>query len=68
MIDRTSLEEEALASTLRPLGETVAEIGMDKPLSAWTREEVLLLVETAVDAYQKYLVDHSIQPIRRSWT
>ena len=58
MIDKTPLEQQALASALRPLGETVIEIGMDKPLSAYTREEVLTLIETIVDAWQKYLLDN----------
>lgn len=58
MIDKTPLEQQALVSVLRPLGEVVAEIGMDKPLSAYTREEVLILIETVVDAYQKHLLDN----------
>ena len=59
MIDKTPLEQQALASALRPLGETVAEIGMDKPLSAYTREEVLTLIEAVVDSYQRHLLDNS---------
>ena len=58
MIDKTPIEQQALVSVLRPLGEAVSEIGMDKPLSAYTREEVLILIETVVDAYQKHLLDH----------
>jgi len=58
VIDKTPLEQQALVSVLRPLGEVVAEIGMDKPLSAYTREEVLILIETVVDAYQKHLLDN----------
>lgn len=58
MIDKTSIEQQALTSVLRPLGEAVTEIGMDKPLSAYTREEVLTLVETVVDAWQKHLLDN----------
>jgi hypothetical protein len=57
MIDKTPLEQQALAAALRPLGEAATEIGMDKPLSAYTREEVLILIETIVDAYQKHLLD-----------
>jgi len=60
MIDKTPLEQQALASVLRPLGEVVAEIGMDKSLSAYTREEVLTLIETVVDAWQKYLADNNV--------
>jgi len=58
VIDKIPLEQQALASALQPLGEVVAEIGMDKPLSAYTREEVLILIETVVDAYQKHLLDN----------
>ena len=58
MIDKTPQEQQALAAALRPLGEIVTEIGMDKPLSAYTREEVLSLIETIVDAYQKHLLDN----------
>lgn len=59
MIDKTPLEQQAFVSALRPLGEIVTEIGMDKPLSAYTRQEVLTLIETIVDAYQKHLLDNS---------
>ena len=58
MIDKTLLEQQALVAALRPLGEAVTEIGMDKPLSAYTREEVLILIETVVDAWQKHLLDN----------
>jgi hypothetical protein len=58
MIDKTPLEQQALTAALRPLGEAVTEIGMDKPLSAYSRSEVLILVETVVDAYQKHLLDN----------
>ena len=58
MIDKTPLEQQALVAVLRPLGEIVTEIGMDKPLSAYTREEVLILIEVVVDAYQKHLLDN----------
>lgn len=58
MIDKTLLEQQALAAALHPLGEAVTEIGMDKPLSAYTREEVLTLIEVIVDAWQKHLIDN----------
>lgn len=59
MIDKTLLEQQALVVALRPLGEAVTEIGMDKPMSAYTRQEVLILIETVVDAWQKHLLDNS---------
>ena len=55
MIDPTELERAAMAAALIPLGEIVAEIGMDKPLADYTREEVLTLIEVVVTAYQDHL-------------
>jgi hypothetical protein len=55
MIDKTPLEQAALAATLMPLWEITQEIDRDKPLSAWSREEVLTMVEGVVDAWQNYL-------------
>ena len=40
MIDLTKNEKEAIESALKPVGEYVAEIGMDRPLSSYSREEV----------------------------
>ena len=59
MIDKTHLEELALASALSPLGEIVTEIGMEKPLAEYTREEALTMIEVVVSAYQKYILEHS---------
>ena len=52
MIDLTRKEKDSIESALKPLGEYVAEIGMDRPLSSYSREEVLCLIEVAVTAYQ----------------
>jgi len=51
MIDKLPHEESALIAVLPLLGECVAEIGMDKSLSAYSRAEVLTLVEVVVTAY-----------------
>ncbi len=59
MIDKTHLEELALVSALSPLGEIAAEIGLDKSLSDYTREEALTLIEVVVSAYQKYRFENS---------
>ena len=59
MIDKTHLEELALASALSPLGEIATEIGMEKPLAEYTREEALTMIEVVVSAYQKYILEHS---------
>ncbi len=52
MIDMTDFERESIHACLVPLGECVAEIGMDKPLSAYGKEQVLTLIEVVVTAYQ----------------
>jgi hypothetical protein len=52
MVDLTDFERAAIQSCLKPLGECVAEIGMDKPLSAYTKDQVLALIEVVVEAYQ----------------
>ena len=62
MIDKTHLEELALAAVLSPLGEIAIEIGLDKSLSDYTREEALTLIEVAVSAYQKYKDENSPVP------
>ena len=59
MVDKTTLEIQALAAALRPLGEIAAEIGFQKPLADYSRKEVLSLVEVIVDAWQGYLLKNS---------
>ncbi|MBF0190248.1 MAG: hypothetical protein HQL99_03740 [Magnetococcales bacterium] len=54
MTDATDLEKAAMASVLTPLGEYVANIGMQRPLAAYTRQEVLTLIEVVITAYQNY--------------
>lgn len=56
MIDKQPCEEAAMAAVLPLLGEIVAEIGMNKPLSAYSRAEVLTLIEVVVTAYQAALL------------
>ena len=55
MIDLTKNEKEAIESALKPVGEYVAEIGMDRPLSSYSREEVLCLIEVALGAYFDFM-------------
>ena len=52
MIDMTDFERAAIYSCLKPLGECVAEIGVDKPLSSYSKEQVLTLIEVIVTAWQ----------------
>jgi len=62
VIDKTHLEELALAAALPFLGEIATEIGMEKPLAEYTREEALTLIEVVVSAYQKYKFENSPVP------
>ena len=57
MIDATETERAAMAAALHPLGEIVAEVGLEKPLADYTREQILTLVEVVVDAYHEHLVE-----------
>ena len=51
VIDPTHNEKAAMEAVLPSLGEYVASIGMDRPLSAYSREEVLQLVDVVLTAY-----------------
>ena len=62
MIDKTHLEELALDAALPFLGEIATEIGMEKPLAEYTREEALTLIEVVVSAYQQYKFENSSVP------
>ncbi len=55
----TDLERAAMAAALRPLGEYVASIGMQRPLADYTREEVLAMIEVVVTAYQMYFRENN---------
>ena len=56
MTERLSLETQAFEAALLPLGEVVAEIGIHKPLSAYTRKEILTLIQVSVYAYQDQML------------
>lgn len=58
MIDPTEIEKLCIEQTLRPLGEVVAEIGMNKPLAEYTRAEVLTLIEVVVGNYQMCIIQN----------
>ena len=57
MIDATETERAAMAASLHPLGEFVAQVGLEKPLAEYTREQILTLVEVVVDAYHDHLAE-----------
>lgn len=52
MIDPSDLEIAAMQSCLAPLGEYVGSIGMQRPLADYSRQEVLMLIDIVVTAYQ----------------
>src|SRR5262249_18786087 len=57
VVDLTDEERQALEATLKPLGEFVAEVGSEKPLIAYTRGEVMTLVEIVVTAWDEFRRD-----------
>ena len=56
MVDMTEEERAAIGACLRPLGECVTEIGADKPLAAYSKEQILTLIEVVVTAYQNAMM------------
>ena len=59
MIDPSEMELAAMASCLAPLGEYVGAIGMQRPLTDYSKDEVLMLIDVVVTAYQEHmLVEH----------
>ena len=65
MIDATALERAAMAAALHPLGEFVAQVGLERPLADYTREQILTLVEVVVDAFQAHLIEAQAQQDER---
>ena len=57
MIDATETEKDAMAAALRPLGDYVTSLGLERPLAEYSREEILLLIEIVVDAFQAHLLE-----------
>jgi len=63
MIDPTHVEHQAFEAALSALGQAVAEIGKEKPLDHYSREEILRIVEICVSHYQAFMLKHlSEQP------
>ena len=57
MIDATETERAAMVAALRPLGDYVAQSGLQRPLADYTRDDILTLVEVVIDAYHDHLVE-----------
>jgi len=57
MIDASETEQAAMAAALRPLGDYVVAVGVERPLAAYRRDEILVLIELVIDAYQAHLLE-----------
>lgn len=55
VVNKTEIEQKAIVSVLEPLGDYVCSVGMDKPLSQYTKDQILGLVDTVLDSHQKAL-------------
>jgi Family of unknown function (DUF6511) len=56
VIDPTEAELAAMQQCLKPLGEAAGEIGMDRPLSSYTQQEALRLINAVVTTYVEAMV------------
>jgi hypothetical protein len=56
VIDPTEAELAAMQQCLKPLGEAASEIGMDRPLSSYTQQEALRLINAVVTTYVEAMV------------
>ena len=56
VIDPTEAELAAMQQCLKLLGEAASEIGMDRPLSSYTQQEALQLINAVVTTYVEAMV------------
>lgn len=56
VIDPTEAELTAMQQCLKPLGEAASEIGIDRPLSSYTQQEALQLIDAVVTTYVEAMV------------
>lgn len=56
VIDPTEADLAAMQQCLKPLGEAASEIGMDRPLSSYTQQEALQLINAVVTTYVEAMV------------
>jgi hypothetical protein len=57
VIDPTEMEKTAFNAALKPLGECVALLGLQRPPTDWSREDALRLIEVVVDAFQAEMIE-----------
>lgn len=62
MIDPSDLEIEAMKRCLKALGEVAGEIGYDKPVSAYSKEEALMLIDAVVTQFTESMVNLQESP------
>ncbi len=56
MIDPTPYEIAAMRAAIQPMAEYIgADVGYNKPIQDYSREEILTLIEVIVTAYQDSL-------------
>ncbi len=53
----TAVDFEAIEASLADVGAVVAEIGSDKPVGAYTKDEILRLMFSTVQAVQKHRME-----------
>ena len=56
VIDPTDVELAAMQQCLKPLGEAASEIGLDRPLSSYSQQEALRLINAVVTTYVEAMV------------
>jgi hypothetical protein len=62
MIDPTDMEIAAMKACLVPLGDYVGAIGMERATADYSRDEVLMLIEVVITAYQdRMIAEHEQQ-------
>lgn len=52
MPDFTDFERAAMTSCLGPLSEFASEIGLQKPLGEYSKEQILTMIEVIINQYQ----------------
>ncbi|MGN7611920.1 DUF6511 domain-containing protein [Magnetococcales bacterium HHB-1] len=57
MVDPTNLEQDAMNAAIKPLGEYVASIGMNRPLADYSKAEISTLIEVVVTSFQDHIAD-----------
>lgn len=61
MVDATQVEQAAIKQCLKFFGEAAAEIGFDKPLGSYSKDEALRVVEAIVTGYCEAMAVHHEQ-------